>query len=250
MKLDFGRSVNVPQPGQTGRPTPPNVRGIDPWMSIVTLLDTSNNDFMMAKPPQVMTVVFNPVTIQRTNFAANITDVKARVEYGAGGQTTVVDIDAINGMTFSIIGNFVRVSGIFTPVVIGAANGTAIVPANFPSLIAMGASVAYGNRGSGGGVSPSWSDYSQINPASSVNFIIPPFATSYTVVGQDQVTLASPANLIMTLFSSVGGQQISTIAQAGNVNNTYPLPGGCQVLNISNPGANNVTVSVRFGLIL
>jgi len=232
----------------SGAPIPPNDTTVQPtWMSVATIVRA---DAKRRPSPRVITVTLNPpvVPIQgSTGTAAFVIDIKARLQWGAGADTVTADVDCNDGTQVSVLGSFVQVSGIYTIFDPTVANGGAL-PVGAPAEVVVGAALSYGSRGSPG-IGPSWSTYAAmaVSPAvgSVRNFIIPPFANSFSIYAID---IATDVSVPINFLFAGHGVNLGRFAQAANAATVYPIPGGAQSVTVSNPNAGATQVSLRFGL--
>lgn len=178
--------------------------------------------------------------------AAPVIDLKCRVEWGSGGYANVADVDFQDGTQFSVLGTFIRLTGLYA--IPAAGEGT-----DSPA-VQVGASVAYGTRPSSA-VAPSWSRRPIIEdglaPGATFDFGIPPFARDVTVYVAVGAVGAFPIPFRIDFLDPQNGG-LGTIEQAVGDFGTYPIPGWARFIRFTNPAGNaaNVDISFRVGLSL
>jgi len=194
----------------------------------------------MSNPEVIAVTIANPnVGIVVPTVAPAEIDLKARIDWGAGGGQMTADVDIRHGTVISVLGTYLRVTVIATNI---DASG------NAASQINVGASVSYGTR-PGSSAPPTWSGISEITHSTSVSFIIPPMARDVVVYASDLA--AGNADLPVNLFfTSPSNWNYATIAQTvANGNPAYRIPPGANTLTVANPdGAKDLLCIPVFGL--
>lgn len=185
------------------------------------------------RSPEVFTLFIGPAAVSFEGGAIS-PDIRARIEWGAGGASHIADVDCqANGAVVTLSGTFVRVVGLVTRLSAGTINP--------PSL---GASASYGPHPHPG---PTWSNFELAVAAgvSSQEFLVPPWARSVTVFAVDPATGTSQAVHVRIL-----GMIINNFDQPPNIVQTIPLSGQDIEIVLDNPNLIAIDVSLTFHLSL
>lgn len=198
--------------------------------------------------PEVMTVtlgqpIFDGFT-QVSIASIPALDLRARIEWGCGGYSSVADIDYLSGSQIEVLGSFVRVTGLY------AISFSGLVPPPSPT-VQLAASVSYGPRPSSAHA-PCWTwKTATLDPGVSETVIIPPFARDVTVFTTAANFGPFPAPSVIA-FRDTNSHPTGVAAQAVGDVRTYPIPGQTFAVVVSTSGLSTTTTEfvLRFGLAL
>lgn len=169
--------------------------------------------------------------------AANDRDLVCLLSWGAGGlQVSNVEVDFVNGASFSIVATFMR---------LWVRNDSSLPSNNFR----VGAFVGYEPRPAGSAIRGPQRTLktATIAAGATVDLTIPRFATSFSYI-RNPLTSAITINVL-----DGGGNVIGIIPLAAGADlsqNVYPIPGDAATLRVGAAAADQVAGRAIFGLCL
>lgn len=234
-QTSIGNTAQLGLPGSVPVPFP--VSGAAPFSGapltsfnvLTNILDIRARN---ERSPELVTISIAPPDV---SAVIGVLDIRARLEWGAGGARNVADIDVQNGAVVTLPGTVIRVGGLVT-----ALAGV------FPLVggVQMSATASYGSRPIRRG--NTWTAFIPgIIPLASVELRVPFFARAVTVYALE----GGPASAPIRIISSSLATNPYLIDQLANVVQTIPLSGQTPNIVISNALAGaDVAVTVIFEL--
>ena len=226
----------------------PNKRGSSTTLN----LGDKKKSLVEARTPgqdaEMMTVECG-LTALNPSIGNNSTDIVGTLEWGIGGANFQADFDFVNGLSFSVVANYLRVS---------AAYNGAMAPFPFgpPISFQANAAVGYGSTARRAGVARRTLDLGTILVGATAFFLIPPFATTLGITTDvNPFTGGSLAGgLIMTLLNNGLGSDATYVYTdqsnlANQLETSYAIPNSNAILAlITNNTPQSVKTQIIFGL--